>query len=57
MHWFLNLMDELGIECQVKTSVVAGRSSKAVQPVRGCQKRRMVRIVTGRLIRLPALPG
>jgi transposase len=37
-------------------ALVAGRSSKVVQPVRGCQKRRLVRIVTGRLISLPALP-
>jgi hypothetical protein len=29
-------------------------SRKAVMPVRGCQKRPMVRKVTGRLIRLPA---
>jgi len=29
-------------------------SRKAVTPVRGCQKRRMVRTVIGRLIRLPA---
>lgn len=35
-----------------------GRSSKAVPPVRGCLKRGLVRIVTGRLIRRPApLPG
>ena len=27
---------------------------QAVLPVRGCLKRRLVRIVTGRLIRLPA---
>ena len=39
------------------SSVVADRSSrKAVKPVRGCQKRRLVRTVTVRLIRLPALP-
>ena len=41
----------------MKSSVVADRSSKAVQPVRGCLKSAMVRTVTGRLIRLPALPG
>ena len=35
------------------SSVVLDRSSrKAVMPVRECQKRRMVRKVTGRLIRL-----
>jgi hypothetical protein len=32
------------------------RSRTAVQPVRGCQKRGLVRRVAGRLIRLPALP-
>jgi hypothetical protein len=36
-------------------SVVVDRSSrKAAMPVWGCQKRRMVRKVTGRLIGLPA---
>jgi hypothetical protein len=44
-----------GIKLSTTSSVVADRSSgKAVRPVRGCQKRRMVRKVTGRLIRLPA---
>jgi transposase len=44
-----------GITLSTTSSVVVDRSSrKAVKPVRGCQKRRMVRKVTGRLIRLPA---
>jgi hypothetical protein len=41
----------------MKSSVVADRSSKAVQPVWGCLKSGMVRTVTGRLIRRPGLPG
>ena len=36
-----------------KSSVVADRS-KAVRPVRGCLKSAMVRMVTVRLVRLPA---
>jgi hypothetical protein len=36
------------------TNCVDRSSRKAVMPVRGCQKRGMVRKVTGRLIRLPA---
>ena len=44
-----------GIRLSTTSSVVVDRSSrKAVTPVRGCQKRGMVRKVTGRLIRLPA---
>jgi Transposase IS116/IS110/IS902 family len=40
----------------ITSSVVADRRSrKAVNPVRGCQKRRTVRTATGRLIRLLAL--
>jgi hypothetical protein len=51
--WIL-LRDQI----EYTSSVVADRSSrKAVMPVRGCQKRPMVRKVTGRLIRLPASPG
>src|ERR1700736_2167502 len=41
-----------GIRLSTTSSVVVDRSSrKAVMPVRGCQKRRMVRKVTGRLQR------
>ena len=44
-------------EIDYKSSVVADRSSrKAVKPMRGCLKAGMVRTVTGRLIRRPALP-
>ena len=44
-----------GIRSSTTSSVVVDRSSRrAVMPVRGCQKRGMVRKVTGRLIRLPA---
>ena len=44
-----------GIRLSTTSSVVVDRSSrKAVRPVRGCQKRGMVRKVTGGLIRLPA---
>jgi Transposase IS116/IS110/IS902 family len=45
----------LRIRSNTTSSVGEDRSSrKAVMPVRGCQKRAMVRTVTGRLIRLPA---
>ena len=44
-----------GTRLSTTSSAVVDRSSrKAVMPVRGCQKRRMVRKVAGRLIRLPA---
>src|SRR5215468_5340182 len=47
-----------GTRLTTKSSVVADRSrKKVVQPVRGCLKSGMVRTVTGRLIRQPALPG
>src|SRR5262249_38621060 len=36
------------------TTAIEGRSSKAVEPVRGCLKRAMVRIVTRRLMGHPA---
>jgi transposase len=39
---------------QIEYNEFYRRGRKAVTPVRGCQKRRMVRNVTGRLIRLPA---
>jgi len=46
-----------GITLSTTSSVVVDRSSrKAVMPVRGCQKRGMVRKVTGRLIRATRLP-
>ena len=46
-----------GTTLSTTNSVVVDRSSrKAVMPVRGCQKRGMVRKVTGRLIRLTHLP-
>ena len=51
MQWFLDLLAQLGIECQV--GVVVDRS-KAGPPVRGCLKSGMVRIVTVRLNRPPA---
>ena len=46
-----------GTRLTTKSSVVADRSTKVVQPVRGCLTSGMVRTVTDRLIRRPALPG
>jgi len=46
-----------GMRLIIGSSVAADRSSRtAVQPVRGCLKRGLVRKVAGRLIGLPALP-
>jgi transposase len=57
--WLANSGSDCGSCCGIRlsttSSVVVDRSSRrAVMPVRGCQKRGMVRTVIGRLIRLPA---
>src|ERR1700737_1680768 len=57
--WLANLGSGCESCCGIRSSktssvAVERRNRKAVMPVRGCQKRAMVRKVTGRLIRLPA---
>ncbi len=58
-QWLANSGSGWGSCCEIRlsttSSVVADRGNrKAVKPVRGCLKRRMVRTVTDRLIRIPA---